>query len=91
MLQTSSHKISIHYLNHKPRNGKLDVSPILQICHNYCVDVTVTVARCSELKTTIASLKKKESEETQALENMVAKVEKNLVASTVRHLHYRSL
>ena len=42
--------------------------------------------RCSELKTKITALKKKESEETQALENMVANIEKNLVASTVRQL-----
>ena len=43
--------------------------------------------RCSDLKTKITALKKKESEETQALENAVANVEKNLVASTVRSLY----
>lgn len=44
--------------------------------------------RCSDLKNKIIALKKKESEDTQALENAVANIEKNLVASTVRLIHY---
>ena len=41
-----------------------------------------------KLREQLQSLKKKETEETKALEDMVAKVEKNLVASTVsQHSH----
>lgn len=46
-------------------------------------DFTVTLCRNSKLSEQLQALKKKEAEETKALEDMVAKVEENLVASTV--------
>lgn len=43
----------------------------------------MTLCRNSKLSEQLQALKKKEAEETKALEDMVAKVEENLVASTV--------
>ena len=43
----------------------------------------VYIHRNSKLKEQLQALKKKEAEETKALEDMVAKVEENLVTSTV--------
>jgi transcriptional regulator NrdR family protein len=44
----------------------------------------VYIHRNSKLKEQLQALKKKEAEETKALEDMVAKVEENLVTSTKR-------
>ena len=42
--------------------------------------------RNSQLQEQLQALKKKEAEETKALEDMIAKVEENLVTSTVSNL-----
>ena len=53
----------------------------------YLYYVYTSLHRNSKLREQLQSLKKKETEETKALEDMVAKVEKNLVTSTVSHMH----
>ena len=60
-------------------------------CNSFPPAPTTTPGRNSRLGVQLQALKKKEAEETKALEDIVAKVEENLVASTVScvcvHVH----